>query len=152
LAIKLAKAYTKDQILQQYLNTIYFGHGAYGVEAAAETYFGTHAFQLTTLQSATLAGIITSPSFYDPFSNPQGATVRRNYALDSMAKYDFLDPATAAQLKQKPLKLAKDPAKQPFDAPFGSQYFVEYTKQTMLDRYGGAAVFGGGLKVQTSLD
>ncbi|HEX9123746.1 MAG TPA: biosynthetic peptidoglycan transglycosylase, partial [Actinomycetota bacterium] len=77
LAIKLEQTYSKDEILAKYLNTIYFGHGAYGVEAAAETYFGVHAQDLTLLQSATLAGLITNPSYFDPIVDPGNAVVRR---------------------------------------------------------------------------
>jgi penicillin-binding protein 1A len=156
LAIKLENKLSKDQILAQYLNTIYFGHGAYGVEAAAKTYFGVDAADLATWQSATLAGVITSPSFYDPYTNPEGAIVRRNYALDQMANYGYLTADRAAQLKQHKIGvLSEDPSKQLFTLQADhdhSQYFVEYAKQRLIDKYGEAGVFGGGYRVTTSLD
>jgi penicillin-binding protein 1A len=156
LSIKLENKLSKDQILAQYLNTIYFGHGAYGVEAAAKTYFGVDAADLTTWQSATLAGLITSPSYYDPYVNPEGAIVRRNYALDQMANYGYVPDERAAQLKDHKIGiLADDPSKQLFtvEAERGhSQYFVEYAKQRLIDKYGDSNVFGGGYRVTTSLD
>jgi penicillin-binding protein 1A len=156
LAIKLENKLSKQQILQQYLNTIYFGHGAYGVEAAAKTYFGVDAKDLNVWQSATLAGLITSPSYYDPYVNPKGAIVRRNYALDQMANYGYLRPSRAAQLQQHKVGvLRNDPSQEAF-APAAhdghSEYFVEYTKQELIDRYGESNVFGGGYRVTTSLD
>ena len=85
LAIKLERTYTKNEILATYLNTIYFGHGAYGVEAAAEAYWGIHASELNMIRSATLAGLISSPSLFDPIDHPVDAEIRRNYVLDRMA-------------------------------------------------------------------
>jgi penicillin-binding protein 1A len=156
LAIKLETKLSKQQILQQYLNTIYFGHGAYGVQAAAKTYFGVDAQDLAVWQSATLAGLITSPSYYDPYVNPKGAILRRNYALDQMANYGYLQSSRADQLKQHKVGvLPNDPSQEQF-APAAheghAEYFVEYTKQQLIDRYGSANVFGGGYQVTTSLD
>ena len=91
LAIKLEKTLSKDQILARYLNTIYLGHGAYGVQAAAQTYWGVDAADLTVKQSATLAGLITSPSRFDPIDHPEDSKVRRDYALDQMVHYGYLD-------------------------------------------------------------
>lgn len=150
LAVKLEKTLSKEQILARYLNTIYFGHGAYGVQAAAQTYWSEDAKDLTTLQSATLAGLITAPSLFDPVLHPNDAKSRRDYALDQMVQYGYLDAAKAAQLKQKPVTTA--PASDVLHAPVNSEYFVDYTKRYMIRRLGGAEVFGGGLRVTTSLD
>ncbi len=150
LAIKLEKTISKDQILARYLNTIYFGQGAYGVQAAAQTYWGEDAKDLTTLQSATLAGLITAPSLFDPVLHPADAKVRRDYALDQMVHYGYLDAAKAARLKQKPVKTT--PASDVLHTPLNSEYFVDYTKRYLIHRLGGAEVFGGGLRVTTSLD
>jgi penicillin-binding protein 1A len=151
LAIKLEKVYTKDQILEQYLNTVYFGHGAYGVEAAAETYFDESASDLTALQSATLAGVLHAPSLYDPIDHPYDNKFRRDYALDQMVRYGYLDPATETKLKAR--KCCGTVGSSPrLNTPDGSEYFVDYTTRYLVDKYGGALVYGGGLHVTTSLD
>jgi membrane peptidoglycan carboxypeptidase len=99
LAVKLEQQLGKDEILAQYLNTVYFGHGAYGVEAAAQTYFGEHASQLTILESASLAGVLHAPELYDPIDRPSDNWFRRNYAIDQMTAYGYLDPTAATELK-----------------------------------------------------
>ena len=93
LAVKLEQELSKNQILARYLNTIYFGHGAYGVQAAAQTYWQKDASKLTVLQAATLAAAIQSPSRFDPVDNPADAQVRRNWVLDRMVATDALDAA-----------------------------------------------------------
>src|SRR5207248_3871446 len=90
LAVKISHRYTKDQILEKYLNTVYFGHGAYGAQAAAETYFGVPASKLTILQGSMLAGLIRAPSSNDPYLNHDGALGRRNLVLDALATYGYL--------------------------------------------------------------
>ena len=90
LAIKLDNNYSKEQILENYLNTIYFGRGAYGIEAAANTYFGVHAADLTAQQGAVLAVLIRSPSCYDPAQNPEGAQDRWGLVLDAMVEEGWL--------------------------------------------------------------
>ena len=150
LAIKLEKTLSKDQILARYLNTIYLGHGAYGVQAAAQTYWGVDAADLSVKQSATLAGLITSPGRFDPIDHPEDSEVRRNYALDQMVHYGYLDAATAEHLKA--FKVTTDPKKEAVNAPANSEYFVDYAKRYLINKYGGAAVFGGGYRVTTSLD
>jgi penicillin-binding protein 1A len=151
LAIKLETAYTKDQILEQYLNTVYFGHGAYGIQAAAETYFGEPASKLTVLQSATLAGVLHAPTLYDPIDHPYDNKFRRDYALDNMVRYGYLEQATAAKLKEKKCcGTVKTDTR--LDTPGKSEYFVDYTTRYLLDKYGGAEIYGGGLRVTTSLD
>ena len=150
LAIKVEHELTKDQILARYLNTVYFGNGAYGVQAAAQTYWGIDAGELSVRQSATLAGIITAPSLFDPIAYPEDAERRRDYALDQMVRYGYLDRDEAERLKDK--RVLTDPSKQAFRSPLDSEYFVDYTKRVLIKRYGGAQVFGGGLRVTTSLD
>ena len=95
LAVKLEQQLGKDKILDQYLNTVYFGHGAYGVQAAAQTYFGVNASDLTVLQSASLAGVLHAPELYDPIDRPSDNWYRRNYAIDQMVTYGYLDSSTA---------------------------------------------------------
>ena len=101
LAIKVERTFSKDTILAKYLNTVYFGHGAYGIEAAAQTYFGVPARRLTISQSATLAGILTAPEAYDPIDHPFDAKFRRDFALDRMVQYGYLDAARADRLKRQ---------------------------------------------------
>jgi membrane peptidoglycan carboxypeptidase len=156
LAIKVERTLSKDRILEKYLNTVYFGHGAYGIEAAAQTYFGVQARRLTILQSATLAGILTAPEAYDPIDHPFDAKFRRDFALDRMVQYDHLDADRAERLKRKPccgipIDLQRGPDAQ-IEAPGDAEYFVQYVRETLARRYTPAAVFGGGLQVRTSLD
>ncbi|MGZ5305943.1 MAG: transglycosylase domain-containing protein [Actinomycetota bacterium] len=150
LAIKLEKTLSKDQILARYLNTIYLGHGAYGVQAAAQTYWGVDAADLSVKQSATLAGLITSPGRFDPIDHREDSKVRRDYALDQMVRYGYLDSATADHIKT--FKVTTDPRKEAVNSPANSEYFVDYAKRYLINKYGGAAVFGGGFRVTTSLD
>jgi penicillin-binding protein 1A len=156
LAMKAERTLSKDEILERYLNTVYFGHGAYGIEAAARTYFDIPAERLTVLQSATLAGILTAPEAYDPIDHPFDAKFRRDFALDRMVRYGYLDAAEAARLQRKPccgIPLAALEGRDArIDAPGNSEYFVQYVKETLTEGYGSAEVFGGGLKVTTTLD
>ena len=93
LSIKISKEQTKDQLLENYLNTVYFGRGAYGIQAAAQAYFGKDVGQLTVTEGAMLAGMIQSPSALDPMKNPAGTTIRWNYTLDQMQAAGFIPPA-----------------------------------------------------------
>jgi penicillin-binding protein 1A len=153
LAVKLEKELGKDAILAQYLNTVYFGHGAYGVEAAAQTYFGKHASQLTVLESATLAGVLHAPELYDPIDRPYDNKFRRDYALDQMAAFGYLEPGEAQDLKAKPCcGTVKGASTERISAPGQAEYFVDYVRQQLKARYTEAKVYGGGLRVTTSLD
>jgi len=147
MAIKLEHELTKDQILAKYLNTIYFGHGAYGVQAAARTYFGRDAANLTLLQSATLAGAIAGPSRYDPMVHRAAARVRRNYVLRQMVQIGAIGEARATRLAGEPVKTI---VPQVLRSP--AAYFADYTRRYLESRYGSGRVFGGGLRVKTTLD
>jgi len=157
LAIRLEKKLTKQQILERYLNTVYFGNGAYGLEAAAGTYFGESVPQLTAVQGAFLAGMIRNPDGYDPFRYPARSQARRDFVLDRMVKERHLSAAEAAQLKGTPLPTVKIVPRPPDGA---DSYFVEEVKQRLLDDpdLGGTAqarynaVFAGGLSIYTTLD
>ncbi len=152
LAVKLESERTKDQILATYLNTIYFGHGAYGIQAAAKTYFDRDAGELTDVQAALLAGVVRSPSFYDPSvkGNEQVAVDRRNYVLDQMVENGWLDAARADTLKAQKIRVSEPAAT--FNTPGDSEYFVDYARRDLTKRYGGAKLFGGGLRVTTTID
>jgi penicillin-binding protein 1A len=147
LAIELERRFSKDQILERYLNTIYFGHGAYGVQAAAHTYFGVPARDLTLLQSATLAGLIAGPAQFDPVRYPRRAEHRRDYVLSEMVDMGSFSARRAARLAERPLRL--DPASnRSSEAP----YFTEVVRRFLFERYGKRGTLRGGLRVETTLD
>jgi penicillin-binding protein 1A len=147
LAIELERRYSKDQILERYLNTIYFGHGAYGVQAAARAYFGVPARGLKLLQSATLAGLIAGPARFDPVNYPRRAEHRRDYVLSEMAQMGALSAHRASRLAERPLRL--NPASsRSSEAP----YFTEVVRRFLFERYGKRGTLRGGLRVETTLD
>ncbi len=150
LAIKLEREYTKDEIFEMYLNQIYFGHGAYGIQSAARIYFGKDVKSLNVEEAAMLAGLPQAPSAYDPYRNPERAKKRRNIVLDSMAKYDFINATTAEQKQQQDIVLKPAPEKK--NATYPYPYFVDYVSDQLFKKYGENRVFKGGLKVYTTLD
>jgi 1A family penicillin-binding protein len=147
LAIELERRFSKDQILERYLNTIYFGHGAYGVQAAARAYFGVAARDLKPLQSATLAGLIAGPARFDPVLHPNRAERRRDYVLSEMVDMGAFSEHRATRLAQRPLRL--DPASsRSSEAP----YFTDVVRRFLFERYGKRGTLRGGLRVETTLD
>ncbi len=149
IAMKIDKQYSKDEILQRYLNTVYFGQGAYGVQAAAETYWGIPARQLSVVQSATLAGLIQAPSTYDPVHHPTEAVARRNVVLQDMATQGYISQSDAIDLSARPVKVRKN---HPLAVNSAAPYFTDYVYQQLLSQYGKDETLGGGLKITTSLD
>ena len=157
LAIELERNYTKEFILQLYLNTIYFGNGAYGVQAAAHEYFGRQVEQLTLAEAATLAAVIQSPSRFDPFDHPDRASGRRDLVLDKLLDLGWIAQADHAAAAATPLTLASppDPASR-----YPAAHFVEEVKQWLLTdpRFGASPaerqnlLFAGGLRIQTTID
>jgi penicillin-binding protein 1A len=158
LAVRLENELTKQQIITDYLNTVYFGNGAYGIRAASELYFGTAVQQLNRVQGAMLAGLINDPDGEDPFRYPTQAKARRDFVLDRMVANRDMTKAEAANAKNVPLPTS---ATALTPAPDGQDsYFVEEVKQRLLNepslgdtpqaRYN--AVFQGGLKIYTTLD
>jgi penicillin-binding protein 1A len=150
LAIKVEREFTKDEILAKYLNTVYFGRGAYGVQAAARTFFQKDASDLTVNESALLAGMIQSPSYYDPVDQEQGALDRRNFVLQQMANEGYLTQVRADQLAAKDIKV--DPIEVGLNFPAKLGYFLDYTRRELIAKYSEGEVFGGGLQVTTTLD
>jgi penicillin-binding protein 1A len=147
LAYRVEQRYTKDQILEMYLNTIYFGHGAYGVQTAAKTYFGKPVQQLTLPEAAMIAGVIKSPGRYSPYLQAEAAKNRRDTVLKQMRDQSLIDGAAYGAAVASPVKTA--------GLKKGSRiapYFVEYLKELLVEKYGEAAVYRGGLKVTTTLD
>jgi penicillin-binding protein 1A len=150
LAWQLEQQWSKDRILTAYLNTIYFGNGAYGIQEAAIVYFGHGAAALTLPEAALLAGIPADPTQYDPVTNPAAARERRREVLRAM-----LDQHDATYNEYRLANRAPLPAPDQIHLPGTqgpAQYFVNYVKQQLVDRYGTAKVFGGGLRVKTSID
>lgn len=147
LAYRVEKRFSKDRILELYLNTIYFGHGAYGVEAASQVYFGKHVRHLTLAESAMLAGVIKSPARYSPYLDAEAAQKRRLTVLAQMATEGYIaqeEYAKAAETSPKLKGLKRRKTRAP--------YFVEYVKAQLIETYGAEAVYRGGLEVKTSLD
>jgi penicillin-binding protein 1A len=161
LAYRLERHWSKDKILTEYLNTIYFGEGAYGIEAAARTYFGyAHpgcgtpeepcATVLEPWEAATLAGIIASPSAYDPKFYPENSLSRRNLVLEKMYEQGYI---TQPQFEEGVHQALPSPgAIEPPRVDSKAPYFTSWLRQQLVDRYGAAKAFFGGLKVKTTLD
>ncbi|HYK07224.1 MAG TPA: PBP1A family penicillin-binding protein [Gaiellaceae bacterium] len=142
--------WSKKKILQEYLNTIYFGNGAYGVQQAALAYFQHGAKDLTLAEAALLAGIPADPTRYDPVTNPEAARKRRAVVLQAMLEESKI---TQEQLEQANATDLPDPDKVRLPGTEGpAQHFVNYVKQQLIDEYGQTKVFGGGLRVQTTID
>jgi penicillin-binding protein 1A len=161
LAYKLERHWSKDKILTEYLNTIYFGEGAYGIEAAARTYFGqAHpgcgtptepcASVLEPWEAATLAAIIASPSAFDPKAYPENSLGRRNLVLEKMLEQGYISQEQYSEgIKQAlPSPADIEPPKFESKAP----YFTAYLRQQLVERYGASKAFFGGLKVKSTLD
>ena len=155
LAIKVEQELSKEQILAKYLNTVYFGHGAYGAEAAAQTYFGKPASELTEMDSAVLAAVLHAPSLYDPIKSDSDNKFRRDYTLDQMAKYGYITADDARRMKAEPccgIPPKQKDVESRISSRFGSEYFVEWTRSRLFKKYGSASVYGAGLQVTTTLD
>jgi 1A family penicillin-binding protein len=146
LAVWTENLYTKDQILEMYLNQVPYGGSAYGIEEASKTYFGKSASKLTIGEAAMLAGMTRAPSLYSPYVNPERAKQRRNEVLNRMLQEKYI---TEEQYKIETAKtLVVNPPKVNIQAP----HFVFYTKQKLEEQYGPSVVEEGGLRVTTTLD
>jgi len=147
LAIELERRYSKDRILEMYLNQVYFGHGAYGVEAAARTYFGKSVSELNVREAALLAGLPRAPTSYSPFEHEDAAKRRREVVLRRMAEYGALKDADAKRLARTDLGLIP-----PERRRTTGQYFLDYVQQTLEAKYGADLLFKGGLNVYTTIN
>jgi penicillin-binding protein 1A len=151
LAYQLEQKYSKDKILEMYLNTVYFGEGCYGIESAALTYFGKHAKETTLSEAAMLAGLPGAPNLFDPYVNLELCMTRRNRVLDKMAKQKYITKKEADEAKKQTIALK--PAPVPSQAVAGvAAYFVEHVKIGLIDKYGANMVYRGGMRVYTTLD
>ncbi len=147
LALKIEHRHTKDEILELYLNQIYFGRGIYGVQAASKYYFGKNVEDLNLNECAMLAGIPKSPNFYSPLNNIEAAQKRKCVVLQQMAKYGYISADTAQKIGAEEIHV--EPPAVKTDGP---SYFVDYVIQTMIEKYGDDGVYKGGLKIYTTLD
>jgi penicillin-binding protein 1A len=164
LAYHLTRKWSKSKILTQYLNSIYFGNGAYGVESAARTYFGNqpehqdcgtegHALCVTGLkpaEAALLAGVVANPTAYDPVSHPQAAARRRNLVLEDMFKQGLLPRLEYFDARQESVPAAVDI--KPPTVRTKAPYFTTWVRQQLVDRFGARKALEGGLQVRTTLD
>jgi len=150
LAWQLEQRWKKLRILTAYLNTIYFGNGAYGIQRAAQTYFNTSASRLTLPEAALLAGIPADPSRFDPVTNPRTARARRLEVLKTMLAQDEISARDLNRANGTPLPKAADVHLPGIQGP--APYFVNYVKQQLIEKYGTRRVFGGGLNVQSTID
>lgn len=149
LAWELESRWTKDQILTHYLNTVYYGAGAYGVQAAAQTYFHKNVWQLDLPQCALLAALPKFPSQYSPIYDPKIVKARRDLVLDQMATSGYISRSQAATAKAAKLGVFKEP---PAARKGPTAYFIDYVTRQLIDKYGAREVFEGGLRVFTSID
>jgi penicillin-binding protein 1A len=147
LARKLEQEHTKDWILAAYLNQVYFGNHAYGIEAAAQTYFSKHAKDLNLVQAALIAGLPQAPSVYDPFERPAEATRRRAEVLKAMLEAHYVGEAQYEKALAAPLKLKAGRIYTRIREPF----FFSYVREQLIAKYGANTVRGGGLKVYTTI-
>ena len=148
LAWQLEQQWTKRKILTSYLNTIYFGNGAYGIDQAALTYFGHHAKTMALWEVALLAGLPADPSRYDPVTNPRTARQRRRTVLRTMLQLGSITTDQFRRADREPLPTEVRPP----DTRGPGGYFANYVTQQLVDRYKARGVFGGGLEVRTTLD
>lgn len=149
LALEIERKYSKKEILEMYMNQIYFGQGAYGIQTAAKTYFGKDVDQLSMAQCAMLAGLPKSPNYYSPFNNLEEATNRKNTVVDQMVKYGYISAAEGEQAKKDDLALTKKKAESENDE---TSSFIDYVSSIVSKKYGDDALYKEGLKIYTTLD
>jgi penicillin-binding protein 1A len=145
LAIKIEREFSKDKILELYLNYIYLGQGAYGVEAASRIYFGKSVKDLTVDESAVLASLPKAPTKYNPFRNPERILERRNYVLLRMLQDGYITQEEYETYSKKPLRLRLE------NRYYGMDYFLDYVKDYVVEKYG-EAVLAGGYAIYTTID
>ncbi len=147
LSLQIEREYSKDEIIEMYLNHIYFGNGAYGVEAAARVYFGKHVEDLSMEECAVLAGLPRAPSLYSPYLNIERSQARRNWVLNRMFKLKYISKEQLNTSLAEPIRLNKLETRIS-KAP----YFNEYVRQILAKKYGDNAIYKEGLRIYTTLD
>ncbi|MCB1492905.1 MAG: transglycosylase domain-containing protein, partial [Rhodobiaceae bacterium] len=149
LAVKIERQFTKDQILELYLNEIYFGLGSYGIAAASLVYFDKSVHELSLSEAAYFAALPKAPNNYHPFRYPQRAIERRNWVLDRMFTNGYITAEQLEQAKAEPLKVTPRGTGAQI---FAADYFAEEVRRVIIERYGNEALYDGGLSVRTTLD
>lgn len=147
LTIQLEKDYSKDEILQFYINQIYFGSGAYGAQSAAKVYFNKNVEEINLAECAMLAAIPKSPNYYNPFKNVKAAATRRNLVLAKMRQLGYITPEQEQEALATPLPVKEEAKKQE-----SGHYFVEFLRIMLEPKYGTNVLFKGGLSIYTTLD
>jgi penicillin-binding protein 1A len=164
LAFHMTRKWSKERILTEYLNSVYFGNGAYGIESAARTYFGADpnhsgcgrqgrpmcASELNPAESAMLAAIIASPSAFDPVAHPRAARARRDLVLRKMLEQGYIDERQYEESLQEPTHYKVTPPR--LETPANSEYFVSWVRQLLIEEVGPQRAFEGNLRVTTTLD
>lgn len=150
IAVQLERMYTKEEILEMFLNMIFFGHSAKGAQTAAQQYFGKDVENLTLSESALLIGIMPAPNVYSPYVNMERAVERRNIVLNVMVEEGYISRERAEKAKAEPVRLAG--LKQNTGDGEHAPYFVRYVRDKVIKMYGSDAVYKGGLKIYTTLD
>jgi len=147
LTIELERDYSKEEIFLLYLNQIYFGSGAYGIESAAKTYFSKHAKDLNLPECAMLAGLPRAPNYYSPFNNPERALTRRAIVLRRMRELKYITEEEEKQANQYPINSEK------VSIPTAiAPYFIEYVRLQLEPKYGNQMIYRGGLSIYTTID
>ena len=149
LAVRIEATYSKEEILELYMNQIYLGVGAYGVAAAALLYFDKSVHELTISEAAYLAALPKGPNNYHPLRHTDRAIERRNWVIGQMAVNGFITQDQAAEAKKEPLKVVQRPTGPHI---FAADYFAEEVRRELIERYGEKGLYQGGLSVRTSLD
>ncbi|KGD99510.1 penicillin-binding protein 1A [Rhizobium sp. YS-1r] len=149
LSFRIEQTYSKDKILELYLNEIFFGLNSYGIAGAALTYFDKSVTELTTAEAAYLAALPKGPANYHPFRREKQAVERRNWVIDRMAENGYITQADADDAKKQPLGVKP---RRSGTHLFASDFFSEEVRRQIIDRYGDKALYEGGLSVRTSLD
>src|SRR5207302_1088069 len=149
LAMKIERAFSKERILELYLNEIYLGMGAYGVAAASLLYFDKSVHELSLAEAAYLAALPKAPNNYHPFRQRERAIERRNYVLDRMSEDRYITPQEDEKAKKEPLNVTPRPAGAHI---FAAEYFAEEVRREIYERYGEKKLYEGGLSVRATLD
>lgn len=149
LSFRIEQAYSKDKILELYLNEIFFGLNSYGIAGAALTYFNKSVTELTVAEAAYLASLPKGPANYHPFRHPEAALERRNWVIDRMVENGYVSQSDGQEAKKQPLGVT---ARTTGPSLFASDYFAEAVRRQLIDQYGEKVLYEGGLSVRTSLD
>jgi penicillin-binding protein 1A len=149
LALKIERTYSKEKILELYLNEIYLGLGAYGVAAASLLYFDKSVHELTIAEAAYLAALPKGPSLFHPFRQRERALERRNWVIDRMVENGYVKPQDGEKAKKDPLNVTTRPTGAHI---FAAEFFAEDVRREIFDRYGEKGLYEGGLSVRTTLD